>query len=326
MLFDFATGREETIHQILIYFSDRGTPASYRQMHGYGSNTFGLVNGDGKFVYCKFHYLTNQGIRNFTNDEATKLAGTDPDYLLRDLYNAIANGDYPSWNFYIQVMTPEQAASYKFDPFDVTKVWYHKDYPLIPVGRFVLNRNQSNYFAEIEQLSFDPAHLVPGIEPSPDRMLQGRLFSYGDTARYRLGVNNLQIPVNSPFNLHNFSRDGFSTLNSQGGAPNYHPNTFNGPQNSARAGALAPKTPIRGTIEREDTGDEDNYTQAKVFYNNILKDDEKKRLVDNILSILNATDSRLQEKVINYFGKVSETLGDNIRKALQQQQKNHVNM
>jgi catalase len=181
-------------------FGDRGTPDGYRHMNGYGSHTFKLVNDAGQAVYCKFHFKTDQGIRNLPADEAERLASADPDYAIRDLYNAIAGGHFPSWTMYVQTMTFEQAERQRFNPFDVTKVWSHKDFPLVEVGRMVLNRNPANYFAEVEQIAFAPAHMVPGIEPSPDKMLQGRLFSYADTHRHRLGVNYQQIPINRPFN------------------------------------------------------------------------------------------------------------------------------
>lgn len=152
-------------------------------MHGYGSHTYAFVNEYGTFSYCKFHFITDQGIKNLDNETADRLAGVDPDYFIRDLYNNIAEGNFPSWTLYVQVLSPEQVAKLPYHPFDVTKVWFHGDAPPIPVGKLVLNRNPSNYFAEVEQLAFDPAHLIPGIEPSPDRMLQARLFAYGDTQR-----------------------------------------------------------------------------------------------------------------------------------------------
>ncbi|KAF2361008.1 Catalase immune-responsive domain [Trinorchestia longiramus] len=195
MMWDFISLRPETTHQVSFLFSDRGTPDGFRHMNGYGSHTFKLVNKDGKPVYCKFHLKTDQGIKNLTAERAASLAGSDPDYSIRDLYNSIASGKYPSWSMYIQVMTYEEAEKYRYNPFDVTKIWSHKEYPLIPVGKVTLNRNPKNYFAEVEQIAFAPAHMVPGIEPSPDKMLQGRLFSYTDTHRHRLGANYQQIPI-----------------------------------------------------------------------------------------------------------------------------------
>lgn len=236
MFWDFITLRPETCHQVSFLFSDRGTPDGYRFMNGYGSHTFKMVNAQGKPTYCKFHFKvtvllynirieknfsisiaftylfiftyikTDQGIKNLSAQKATELAGVNSDYSTEDLYNAIANGNFPSWTLYIQVMTLDEAEKCKFNPFDVTKIWPHGEYPLIPVGRMVLNRNPTNYFAEVEQIAFAPAHLIPGIEASPDKMLQGRLFSYPDTHRHRLGPNYLQLPVNCPFK-GKFSRE-----------------------------------------------------------------------------------------------------------------------
>ncbi|KAJ8948347.1 hypothetical protein NQ318_019332 [Aromia moschata] len=239
MFWDFLTLRPETMHQTMFLFADRGIPDGYRHMNGYGSHTFKLVNKDGKSHYCKFHYKTDQGIKNLDVKRADQLSGSEPDYGIKDLYNAIADGQYPSWTFYIQVMTPEQAAASKFNPFDLTKIWSHSEYPLIKVGKMVLNRNPKNYFAEVEQIAFSPAHLIPGIEPSPDKMLLGRLFAYGDTHRHRLGPNYLQLPVNCPFQVRNYQRDGAMCLSNQGGGPNYHPNSFGGPENDERARSLA---------------------------------------------------------------------------------------
>ena len=177
-------------------------------MNGYGSHTFKLVNAQNEVHYCKFHFKTDQGIKNLTASRAAQLTGENPDYSIQDLYNAIANGQFPSWSLYIQIMTIDEAEKLRFNPFDVTKVWSHKEFPLIPVGRLVLNRNPKNYFAEVEQLAFAPSHLVPGVEASPDKMLQGRLFSYADTHRHRLGANYLQIPVNCPYKTRNYQRDG----------------------------------------------------------------------------------------------------------------------
>ncbi|CAO3578049.1 unnamed protein product [Absidia cylindrospora] len=192
---DFLSLVPESIHQVSILFSNRGTPDGYRYMNGYSSHTLKLVDAQGNFKYVKWHFKTDQGIKNFTAAEAGKLASEDPDYATRDLFQSIERGDAPSWSVYVQVMDPKDAKHYKFNPFDVTKVWSHKDYPLQPVGRMVLNRNPENYFAETEQAAFSPSHVVPGIDVSPDRMLQGRLFSYPDTHRHRLGTNYAQSPL-----------------------------------------------------------------------------------------------------------------------------------
>lgn len=218
MFWDFITLRPETTHQVCFLFSDRGLPDGYRHMNGYGSHTFKLVNAEGNPVYCKFHLKTDQGIKGLPVEKARQLSADDPDYSIHDLYNAIADHKYPSWSFYIQVMTFEQAERFRWNPFDLTKVWPHSEFPLIPVGRVVLDRNPSNYFAEVEQLAFSPANLVPGIEPSPDKMLQARLFAYSDTHRHRLGPNYAQIPVNCPLRtikMRNYNRDGFMSQDVQ---------------------------------------------------------------------------------------------------------------
>ncbi|RVE46856.1 hypothetical protein evm_008501 [Chilo suppressalis] len=236
MFWDFLTLRPESVHQVLYLFGDRGIPDGYRHMNGYGSHTFKLVNAQGVAHWVKFHYKTNQGIKNLPVDKAAELASNDPDYSIRDLYNAIGKGDFPSWTLYIQVMTMAQAETSKLNPFDLTKIWPHTEYPLIPVGKLVLDRNPKNYFAEVEQVAFSPANLVPGIEPSPDKMLQGRLFSYSDTHRHRLGANYLQIPVNCPYRVKvtNYQRDGPQAINNQEGCPNYFPNSFSGPQEDSK--------------------------------------------------------------------------------------------
>lgn len=186
---DFLTLSPESMHQVMILYSDRGIPYSFRFMHGFGSHTYMMINAQNKAFWIKFHFRTNQGIKNLTMEEAAEIAGKDPDFSRRDLFESIENGEFPSWNLYIQVMPIEDGPKYKFDIFDVTKVWYHKDYPLIPVGKMVLNKNPENFFAETEQVAFCPSNMVPGIQASFDKMLQSRLFSYHDTHRHRLGTN-----------------------------------------------------------------------------------------------------------------------------------------
>lgn len=317
MFWDFFSLRPETTHQMMVLFSDRGIPNGYRHMHGYGSNTFSFVNAYGDQFYCKFHYKTDQGISNLDPNKATQLAGADPDYFLRDLYNNIAKGNYPSWTFYVQVMTPEEAAHYKFDPFDVTKVWYHADFPLIPVGKFVLNKNPSNYFAEVEQLAFNPAHLIPGIGPSPDRNLQGRLFAYGDTHRYRLGANFQQLPVNSPFRVKSFTRDGAQTIDSQGGAPVYHPNSFGGPDSDQRAKAISHTTAVSGNTGWYDIGGEDNFTQARALYVRVLDEGGRSRLINNIAGMLKDANETIQARMVRNVTQVDEDFGRRLTLALQ---------
>jgi catalase len=225
---DFWTSLPEALHQVTIIMSDRGIPYSFRHMHGFGSHTFSLLNAKNERYWVKFHFKTQQGIKNLTDQEAEELVGRDRESSQRDLYESIERRDFPKWTLYIQVMPEADAAKLPYHPFDLTKVWFHKDYPLQEVGVMELNRNPQNYFAEVEQAAFNPANIVPGIGFSPDKMLQGRLFSYGDAQRYRLGVNHHLIPVNAsrcPF--HSYHRDGAMRVDgNHGGAPGYEPNSY----------------------------------------------------------------------------------------------------
>lgn len=319
MFWDFISLRPETTHQVMFLFSDRGIPDGFRHMNGYGSHTFKLINEKGEPTYCKFHFKTNQKIKNLPVDRANDLSGSDPDYSIRDLYNAIAKGDYPSWAFHIQVMSYDEAQKASFNPFDVTKVWPQGDYPLIPVGKLVLDRNPSNYFAEVEQIAFSPANLVPGIEPSPDKMLQGRLFSYSDTHRHRLGPNHLQLPVNCPYRVStkNYQRDGAMCFtDNQAGAPNYFPNSFGGPQECERARKLAPPERVTGDVYRISTAHEDNFSQAGIFYNKTLNVEERARLADNIAGHLAGASPFIQERAVKNFSQASSELGSRIAQKL----------
>jgi len=307
---DFISLRPETCHQVAFLFSDRGIPDGFRHMNGYGSHTFKLVNEKGEAVYCKFHSKTNQGIKNLSAAQAHELSASDPDYAIRDLFNNIANNNFPSWNFYIQVMTFQQAEKFQFNPFDLTKVWPQAEYPLIPVGKFVLNRNPTNYFLEVEQLAFSPSHLIPGVEPSPDKMLQGRLFSYPDTHFYRLGTNFLQLPVNCPYRakVSNYQRDGPQTVNTnQDGSPNYYPNSFNGPQQKPKY--LDHKFSVSPDVARYNSADEDNFTQTGNFWRKVLKPEERKRLVQNMAGHMINAQEFLQDRAINNFAQCDPELG-----------------
>lgn len=225
---DFWSALPEAFHQVTITMSDRGIPASYRNMHGYGSHTYSFFNEKNERTWVKFHFRTRQGIKNLTDEEAEKLVGTDRESHQRDLFNSIQEGHFPKWTMFIQVMTEEQAKKHRENPFDITKVWSQKEFPLIEVGEFELNRNPENYFAEVEQAAFNPANIVPGIGFSPDKLLQGRLFSYGDAQRYRLGVNKDLIPVNQPkVPVHSFHRDGMMRVDGNYGATtSYQPNSY----------------------------------------------------------------------------------------------------
>jgi catalase len=324
MFWDFISLRPETTHQVSFLFSDRGIPDGYRHMNGYGSHTFKLVNSDGQPTYCKFHYKTDIGIKNIGVDKAAVLAGTNPDYAIKDLYDSIVNGDYPSWTLSIQLMTFEQAEKFRWNPFDLTKIWPQTDFPRIPVGKLVLNRNPSNYFAEVEQVAFSPAHMVPGIEPSPDKMLQGRLFSYDDTHRHRLGANYHQIPVNCPYAVrsNNYQRDGPMNVDgNQGGAPNYFPNSFNGPVDDL-AHSISKTTLMAADVKKYNTRDDDNFSQVTNFWLNVLSREERERLVFNIASHLKDAQGFIQERAVRNFSEVHPDYGGGIAQLLEQFKKN----
>ncbi|KAL2722524.1 catalase [Vespula squamosa] len=317
MFWDFISLRTESTHQVMILFSDRGIPDGYRHMNGYGSHTFEMLNARNERIYCKFHYKTDQGIKNLAVDKAAELSSSDPDYSIRDLYNAIATGNYPSWTFYIQVMTEEEAKNFKWNPFDVTKVWPQKEYPLIPVGKLVLDRNPENYFADVEQIAFDPAHLVPGIEPSPDKLLQGRLFAYGDTHRHRLGPNNLQLPVNCPYktiSTINYQRDGSMAIYNQNGAPNYYPNSYCGPRECPAV--RSPPFSVTGKVDRYEPVDEDDFGQATLLWKDVLDAGARNRLVENIASSLQHASLFIIERAVKNFSQVDVELGKKLTEAL----------
>jgi len=315
MFWDFITLRPETSHQVSFLFSNRGTPDGFRHMHGFGSHTFRMVNAQGQGVWVKFHWITDQGVKNLSNEEAGRIAGEDPDYAIRDLYNSIAKGEFPSWTLQIQVMNEQEATKFRWNPFDVTKVWPHADYPLIPVGKLVLNRNPENYFAEVEQIAFSPSHFVPGIEASPDKMLQGRLFSYPDTHRHRLGTNNLQIPVNCPMSpVRDYTRDGLMNVRHQGGAPNYFPNSFNGPTPYPPAKTLPIK--VEGESGRFDNRDDDNFSQVQIFWEKVLNEKEKTDLINNMASHLKGAKPFIQQRAVENFGKAHPDYGRRLKEAL----------
>ncbi|XP_069101601.1 catalase-like [Argopecten irradians] len=317
MFWDFISLRPETTHQVSFLFSDRGTPDGYRKMNGYGSHTFKMINGESKPVYCKFVFKTDQGVKNLMADQAAELSKNDPDYAIRDLFNAISEGNFPSWSVFIQVMTFEEAEKVSYNPFDLTKVWPQGDFPLIPVGKMVLDKNPTNYFADVEQIAFSPAHMIPGIEASPDKMLQGRLFSYSDTHRHRLGSNYLQLPVNCPYktSARNYQRDGPQCFDNQGNAPNYFPNSFTGPQDDPKY-LECPFKNSSGDVKRYETRDEDNFSQVTTFWNKVLTAEERRRLVENIAGHLKDAQEFLQRRTVHNFTQVHPDFGGGIQKLL----------
>ncbi len=317
MFWDFLSLTPESIHQVTILFSDRGTPRSYRHMNGYSSHTYMWYNANRDYVWVQYHFKTEQGIQNFTGAEAERMRGEDPDVATRDLHEAIARGEYPSWRLEIQIMTPEQAREYRFDPFDITKVWPHADFPPIEIGRLVLNRNPENYFAEVEQAAFSPGSFVPGIAASPDKMLQGRLFSYHDTHRHRLGPNYHLLPINAPKSpMHSYQRDGAMRLdNNGGGGPNYWPNSFGGPGPDP---ALAPPAlALDGTAARHayELSDVD-FVQAGNLYRQVMTDTDREHLVGNIVGHLQHAQPRLQRRQTALFYKADPDYGARVAAGL----------
>jgi len=288
-------------------------------MDGFSSHTLKWVNSEGKAVWVKIHIKTEAGIECLTQEEAQKLVGQDGDHATRDLFNHIASGKEATWKVYAQIMGYEEAFKYRYNPFDVTKVWPHKDYPLQPFGRMVLNRNPENYFAEVEQAAFSPSHMVPGIEPSLDKMLQGRLFSYPDTHRHRLGVNYTQIPINCPYmtkgGAKNGQRDGLMAVNgNQGNAPNYFPNTVNGPVPLPEA-RLSPfeSSGVVGRYEYQHPNDD--FVQPGNLYR-LMTQDQKARLINNIVGHLKNARRDIQERQVAHFYRADPDYGLRIAKGI----------
>ncbi|RKP26939.1 catalase [Syncephalis pseudoplumigaleata] len=320
VFWDFLSLVPESIHQVTILYSDRGIPDGYRHMHGFSSHTLKMVDTEGKFKYVKWHLLTDQGIKNLATEEATKLAGTNPDYATQDLFQAIERGEYPSWTVCLQVMEPADAVHYRWNPFDVTKVWPHADYPLQPIGKLVLNRNPENYFAEVEQAAFSPSHLVPGIDVTHDKMLQGRLFSYPDTHRHRLGANYLQIPINTPYaaRVATNQRDGPMCVSGNGGSgPNYEPNSLNGPRETQVASDMHGSEKVNGFTGRHaiDLVDDD-FVQAGQLYR-LQTPEQKSRLIANIVGSLCGAKVSIQDRMLAHFKRADAEYGRRVEQGLQ---------
>jgi len=317
MFWDFLSLTPESVHQTTILFSDRGTPKTFRHMNGYSSHTFMWYNADGEHFWVKYHFKTEQGIQNLTREEADVLKGTDPDHATRDLFAAIERGEHPSWRVEVQIMTPERAANYRFDPFDITKVWPHGDVPPITIGRMVLNRNPESYFAEVEQAAFSPADFVPGIGPSPDKLLQGRLFSYHDTHRHRLGPNYHLLPINAPKSApQNYQRDGaMSSGPVAAGAPNYYPNSFDGP--APDPSVAPPPLAVSGWAARQPySHPNDDFVQAGWLYGKVMTDEERTRLIGNIAAHLGGAQKRIQLRQAALFHKADAEYGTRVAEAL----------
>jgi catalase len=315
---DFWSMLPEALHQVTITMSDRGIPLSYRHMHGFGSHTFSLINAANKRVWVKFHLHTRQGIKNLSDQEAEALVGRDRESHQADLYAAIARRDFPKWDFFIQVMTEAQAKKHKENPFDLTKVWSHKAFPLIPVGVLELNRNPENYFADVEQSAFNPASIVPGIGLSPDKMLQGRLFSYGDAQRYRLGVNHMSIPVNAPkCPMHAYHRDGQMRVDGNYGATiGYQPNSLY--EWDEQPAHREPPLEIQGAMDsyepKEDKTD-DCFYQAGDLYR-LLAKDKKALLIENTARNIGPVSENVKYRHAAHCYLADKDYGTRLAKAL----------
>ena len=313
---DFWTSLPEALHQVTIVMSERGIPASYRHMHGFGSHTFSFINAKNERYWVKFHHVCQQGIRNLTDAEAEKIIGKDRESHQRDLFDAIARGDFPKWKLCVQIMPEKDASKVPYHPFDLTKVWPHKDYPLIEVGVWELNRNPENFFADVEQSAFNPAQVVPGIGFSPDKMLQARLFSYGDAQRYRLGVNHHQIPVNAPrCPVHSFHRDGAMRVDGNHGSTlAYEPNSYGEWQE--QPDFREPPLSIEGAADHwNHRVDEDYYSQPGALFR-LMNAKQKKALFENTARAMQGVPEEIQRRHIGHCSKADKAYGEGVAKAL----------
>jgi catalase len=316
MQWDFWTLSPESAHQVTWLMGDRGLPRTYRHMNGYGSHTYQWVNAAGERFWVKYHFKTDQGIDFLTQEEADRLAGSDPDYHRADLWNAIERGEFPSWTLKVQIMPVDEAESYRFNPFDLTKVWSHKDYPLIEVGTWTLNRNPQNYFVEIEQAAFAPSNVVPGIGFSPDKMLLGRVFSYADAQRYRIGTNYAELPPNRAraAEVNSYSKEGAMrhTFNGPEVAV-YAPNSYGGPHADPDAAGDGGQWGFDGTAVRAgyiQHAEDDDFGQAGTLVREVMTDEERERLAHNIIGhASNGVTPEVLERVYQYWRNVDADLG-----------------
>jgi len=319
MQWDFWSKVPESLHQVTILFSDRGIPMGIPFMNGYGSHTYSFINAKNERFWVKFHFKTQQGIQCMTQEEADRIAGEDPDYHTRQLFEAIERGEYPRWKFSVQIMPEKDAETYRWNPFDLTKVWPHTDYPLIEVGVLEMNRNPVNYFAEVEQSAFSPANVVPGISFSPCKMLQARIFAYADAHRYRLGVNFERLPINAPQAtkvVNTYQRDGHMRFDDNGGpGPNYEPNSFGGPTEDPDYSE--PPLKISGDADRyeQKRGVDDDYIQPGNLYR-LMSQEQKKLLIQNIVGSLKKVPKGIQESMVAHFRKADKAYGDGVAKGL----------
>jgi catalase len=321
MQWDFWTLSPESAHQVTILMGDRGIPRSWRHMNGYSSHTYMWINAGGERFWVKYHFKTDQGVEFLTQSEGAATAAENPDAHIHDLWASIKRRDFPTWTLSVQIMPFKDAADYRFNPFDVTKVLPHADYPLIKVGRYVLDRNPENYFAEIEQATFEPSNFIPGIGPSPDRMLLGRLFSYHDTHLHRVGTNAQQLPVNYPKHaeVNSYNKDGAMRYRNPGD-PVYAPNSVGGPAAAPQLFGQDPAWDVTGEIGRAAQAlhrDDDDYGQAGTMFREVLDDSARERLVSNIAGhVKQGVEEPVLSRVFDYWRSVDRTLGDRVEDAV----------
>ncbi|MFM0477020.1 catalase [Paraburkholderia strydomiana] len=315
---DFWSRHPESLHQVTILMSDRGIPKNYRQMHGFGSHTFSFINAANERFYVKFHFKSIQGLENYTDAEAARVIAQDRESAQRDLVTNIEQKNFPRWKFQIQVMPESEAATYRYNPFDITKVWPHADYPLIDVGTIELNRNARNYFSDVEQAAFTPANVVPGIGFSSDRLLQGRLFSYGDTQRYRLGVNHHQIPVNASRvpGSHPFHRDGGMRIDGNlGDNVNYEPNRFG---DFVQDRSVAEPALAAGSIDRYDHREDTDYYSQPAQLFQLFDSGERSRLFGNIARSIRGVPQEIVERILAHLQRIDPAYAMGVRQTIEE--------
>ncbi|MGV9408653.1 catalase [Nocardia sp. NPDC003693] len=325
MQWDFWTLSPESAHQVTWLMGDRGIPRTWRHMNGYSSHTYLWYNAAGERFWVKYHFKTDQGVEFFTQDEGDQMASMDTDYHTRDLFEHIADGEFPSWTLHMQIMPFDDAKTYRFNPFDLTKVWPHADYPLTEVGRLTLNRNPADYHTEIEQAAFEPSNSVPGTGPSPDKMLLGRWFSYPDAHRHRIGANYKLLPVNSPHAApaHSYSKDGQMRYTNVSD-PVYVPNSKGGPHADPEASGPVVGWHTDGEMVRTAyilRSDDDDWGQARTMVRDVLDDAARGRLVDNIVGhLLNGVGSDVLARAFEYWRNVDKELGDRVEAGVRAKQ------
>ena len=322
MQWDFWTQNPESAHQVTYLMGERGLPSTWRHMNGYGSHTYMWVNEAGEKFWVKYHFESRQGVESLSNEEAERLAGANAEYHRQDLFEAIQRGEFPQWDLYVQVMPYEEAKTYRFNPFDLTKIWSKKDYPRIKVGTMTLNENPTNHFAQIEQAAFSPANMVPGMGMSPDKMLLGRNFAYQDAQRYRIGTNFQQLPVNKPVNeVHTYNFEGNMWYDHSGARPVYAPNSF-GSSWSDETGAVDVSWENDGELVRSAYAlhsEDDDFGQPRTLLNEVFDDAQRDRFVQTVAGALDGVQEPVLSNAFQYWKNVDATIGQRIEDAVKAQ-------